>query len=163
VADAKGSVEFGANQALDSAETKRFFREAVRKATQEYRNERTLELSTENVTTTEAIETGEISNPNNELTVTYLFYELQRRVEISEQLHRVTPVVLFAFEVPRPDQIDEDWLLTHDWILRRVLLDDQLLPALDMLANSFAGDELAVDIRRREWEAQLEVVKTLQS
>ena len=162
VAHAGGSVEFGANQTLDSAETKRFFREAVRKATQEYRNERTIELSTENVAATEAIDTGEISNPNNELTVTYLFYELQRRVEVSEQLHRVTPVVLFAFEVPSPDQVDEGWLLANDWILRRVLLDDQLLPALDMLADSFAGDELAVDIRRREWETQLQVVKALQ-
>ena len=80
------------NQTLDSAETKRFFRESVRKAIQEYRNERTIELSTENVAATEAIDTGRISNPNNELTVTYLFYELQRRVEISEQLHCVTPV-----------------------------------------------------------------------
>jgi hypothetical protein len=162
VANAKGSVEFGANQELESAETKRFFREAVRKATQEYRNERTVEVSTENVATTEAVETGEISNPNNELTVTYLFYELQRRVEISEQLHSVTPVVLFAFDVPSPSAINEAWLLAHDWILRRVLLDDNLQSALEMLADSFAGDELAVDIRRREWQTQLEVVRALQ-
>jgi hypothetical protein len=130
----------------------------VIKASQEYRDERTLELSTTSTQEGEMVETGEISNPNSELTVTYLFYELQRRFEVSERLHRLTPVVLVAFEVPAPDEVDEDWLIEHAWVLRRVLLDDSFRPALDSLTTSFVGEEVSVEILRAQWEAQVAVV-----
>jgi hypothetical protein len=161
VAHVSGGQEYKAAQGTESSRVKRDFHEAVRKSAQEYRNERTVEVSTEQTTTDEFTETGEISNANNELTVTYLFYELQRRYEISERLHMLTPVILVAFGVPAPDAITEEWLLRHDWILRRVLLDDNLLPALDVLSDTFAGDELAVEVLRRQWETQLEVVQEL--
>ena len=48
----------------------------------------------------EKLEKIVITNSNQELPVTYLFYELERRVGISEKLHRVTPVILVANEVP---------------------------------------------------------------
>jgi hypothetical protein len=41
------------------------------------------------------------------------------------------PVILVAQEFPRPDEIDEDWIIANDWILRRVILDDSFLPALN--------------------------------
>ena len=44
----------------------------------------------------------EIQNPNDELAVTYLFYELQRTYGISERLHSLTPVILVANAVPAP-------------------------------------------------------------
>jgi len=161
VANAKGTTEYGTNQAMESSEKKRDFREAVRKAAQEYRNERTVEVSSEVGVTDELTETGEIRNTNDELTVTYLFYELQRRFEVSEKLHKVTPVVLVAFDVPAPNAIDEAWLLAHEWILRRVILDDKLLPALDYLTDSFAGDELGVEVHRVHWQTQIRVVREL--
>jgi hypothetical protein len=161
VVNAKGTVEYGTNQALESSQKKRDFREAVRKAAEEYRNERTVEVTTEAEATDELTETGEIRNTNDELTVTYLFYELQRRFEVSERLHKVTPVVLVAFEVPAPSAIDEAWLLAHDWILRRVILDDKLLPALDYLTDSFAGDEWGVEVHRVHWQTQIRVVREL--
>jgi hypothetical protein len=156
-----GSGEYSTNQAFESSNLKRNFREAVRKAAEEYRNERTVEISTEESATNEFAETGEISNPNDELTVTYLFYELQRQYEVSERLHKVMPIILVAFEVPAPNKIDEAWLLEHDWILRRVILDDGLLPTLDALTDTFAGDELSVEIRRVHWQTQIRVVKEL--
>lgn len=161
IADVTAGSEFSANQASDSAQTKQDFRESVEKAAQEYRDERTLEISSEASTTGETMERRSIANPNNELTVTYLLYELQRRFEISERLHAVKPVVLVAFEVPAPDGIDEGWLVAHEWILRRVILHDRFLAALDYLTNAFAGDELSVEIRRAQWEAQMAVVSHL--
>jgi hypothetical protein len=154
-------AEAGASQSAESAKTKRDFREAVQRAAQEYRDERVLEVSTKESFTEETTERREISNPNNELTVTYLLYELQRRFRVTERLHKLTPVVLVAFEVPAPHEITEGWLLAHEWILRRVLLDDTLLPALDMLRNGFAGGELGVEILRAQWEAQIEVVAAI--
>ena len=161
VANASFGTRYGTNQASESSETKKDFREAVRKATQEYRRERTTEISTEVTVTDESSETGEVRNPNDELTVTYLFYELQRRFEVSERLHKVTPVVLIAFDVPAPNEIDEAWLVTHEWIVRRVLLDDTLIPALDYLTQSLAGDEVGVEVLRTRWETQIGVVREL--
>ncbi|MCP4421048.1 MAG: hypothetical protein GY805_30930 [Chloroflexi bacterium] len=161
VVNANASSEYAANQALESSQKKRDFREAVRKAAQEYRNERTIEVSAEETFSDEFTETGEVSNVNDELTVTYLFYELQRRFEVSERLHKVTPVILVAFEVPAPNKIDEAWLLEHEWILRRVILDDELLTALDYLTDTFAGDELGVEVHRVHWQTQIQVVKEL--
>jgi hypothetical protein len=161
IANVGASNEFGADQSADSAETKRDFREATVRAAQEYRDERTLEIATEDVVTGETVERRSISNPNNEITVTYLLYELQRRFEVSEQLHEIRPVVLVAFDVPSPDEIDEAWLIANAWILRRVILDDRLLPALDYLSDAFAGDELSVAIVQAQWDAQMAAVGAL--
>jgi hypothetical protein len=156
-----GSTSFGANQAADSAETKRNVREATTRAAQEYRDERTLEVATEDTITGETVEKRTISNPNNELTVTYLLYELQRRFEVAEQLHEIRPVVLVAFDVPSPDEIDEAWLVTNAWVLRRVILDDRFLPALDYLTDAFGGDELIVSVLAAQWDAQMQAISAL--
>ena len=81
--------------------------EAVFKAAEEYRQERSLEVNVTDATENQGEEAGEISNPNDEIPVTYLFYELQRRYRVSEHLRRVTPVVLVAQEMPKPSDIDD--------------------------------------------------------
>jgi len=148
------NADFSKEVASISEEVKREFREAVFKASQEYKEERTIEVTTEATSETEVTESGEISNPNEELTVTYLFYELQRRYRVSEQIHRVTPVVLVAQEVPSPDEIDDLWIVAHDWILRRVLLDDSFRPALTYLASQVRGDEYSLEEFRKNMERQ---------
>ncbi len=157
------STEFVLNQAQESASIKKSFREAVIKAAQEYKQERALEIETTQETTVETTTSGEISNPNNEMTVTYLLYELERQYRISERIHRVMPVILVAQDVPAPHEITESWLLAHDWILRRVLLDDSLQPALDQLSESFAGEELSVAVKKGNWETQERIVEKLEA
>jgi hypothetical protein len=144
IANAKASGAFAHEAATDSHETKKEFREAVFKAAEEYKAERALEIKVTEFDESTADEAGEISNPNDEIPVTYLFYELERRYRVSEHLRAVTPIVLVAQEMPKPNQIDEDWILAHDWILRRVLLDDSFAPALDYLATRVVGDDIAV-------------------
>jgi hypothetical protein len=153
--------EFGVESGSDSAATKSGFRDAVKNALSEYKDEHTLEVHSEEDVTTERSESGEISNPNNEIPVTYLFYELQRRYRIRELLHRVTPVVLVAMDVPAPEEINESWLLEHDWILRRVILDDRLIRPLDQLADTFTGDEAGVEVLRKQWETLMSLVSEL--
>jgi len=138
------STEFGTNQGSESATAKKSFREAVKKAAQEYKSEREVEVSSTHEATYEYEETGEIKNPNNEITVTYLFYELERQYRIYESLHSVTPVVMVAQEVPSPDQINEEWVMAHEWILRRVLLDNSFNAAFDYLLSEIEGDEMIV-------------------
>ena len=149
-----GTTDFARNQEEESANVKRDFREAVFRAAQDYSRERSLEVTTSASEDRETSTSGELSNPNNEITVTYLLYELQRRYRISEYLNRLTPVILIAQDVPAPHEIDEAWLLGYEWILKRVLLDDSLRPALDYLKEGFTGDESSLQIKRANWEAR---------
>jgi len=156
-------TQFSTDQAKESSSQKRDFREAVMKAAQEYKQERSLEVKTTDELTSESTTSGELTNPNNELTVTYLLYELERQYKISERIHRVTPVVLVAQDVPAPHEITEGWLLAHEWILRRVLLDDSFSQALNYLTEAFAGEELSVSVKKANWEKQVNMIKELEA
>jgi len=151
-------LQQGQDQAVESAQTKREFHEAVTKSAQEYRNEHRLEITTEESREDEATSFREIRNPNDELTVTYLFYELQRRYLVDETLHKITPVILVANEVPAPDQVDEGWILRHDWIIKRAILDDAFLPALEYLSANYVGQEVTLEVLGLAVEQQKAVV-----
>jgi hypothetical protein len=145
IADGDSTVVFGKDAATNSSDTKKAFREAVIKAAQEYKDERKLEVELKEVYEDEVTETSEITNPNDELPVTYLFYELQRRFKLSEHIHRLTPVVLVAMDVPNPSRSAIDaLLLTHGWIIDRVLLDDQFRKPLEYLRTKVVGDEFGL-------------------
>lgn len=160
---ANTSGTMSGNASSESQTTKQNIRESTLKATQEYKDERSVEVTTSQEASNEYTMTSEISNPNNEITVTYLFYELQRRFEVSSRLDKLTPVVLVAFDVPQPSEIDEDWLLTHDWILRRAMLDPSLAIALDYIRKGLTADELSVEVYKAQWEVQLAVVEELKN
>ena len=93
--------------------------------------------------------------------MTYLFYELQKRYRLSEQLHRVMPVVLVAQEVPSPDQITPAWVISNDWILNRHMLDDSFRPTLRYLANNSVGDDFSLRELRKNLRQQRNLVDTL--
>ena len=139
-------MQQGKDQAVESAQTKRDFHESVVKSAQEYRNEHRIEITTEESREDESTTYREIRNPNDELTVTYLFYELQRRYLVDERLHKATPVILVANEVPAPHQIDESWILRYDWIIKRVILDDSFLPALEYLSADYTGENVTLQV-----------------
>ena len=157
------TTQFSLNQERHSEQRKKDFRENVLKASDEYKRERKLEIRQVGEGEQHTEETREISNQNNEITVTYLFYELQRRYRVSEQLHRARPVILVAEDVPAPDQIDEGFLVAHEWIIRRALLDSAMRPALDVLTTQFPGDEFSVTVLRATWERNLQIVAQISS
>jgi hypothetical protein len=135
---------FKQDASKNSEDSKKSYHEAVFKAAQEFKQEKTTEINTEETHESESVETTEITNPNDEIAVTFLFYELQRRYRIYERLYRVQPVVLVAQEFPQPGDIDQAWLVRHDWILKRVILDDSFLATLNSIAQT-AGDEIALE------------------
>lgn len=163
IGELSNTSEFGASQQVDSSAHKKDFREATIKAAEEYKLERSVEIDTSSSWETEEISSGEITNPNNEITVTYLFYELQRRYRIHEFLYRARPVILVAQDVPSPHEIDEAWLVQYQWIIARVLLDDSLRPALEYLTSGFAGDEVSIEVLRAQWQKQASLVEKLES
>ncbi len=155
-------VGFSKDAEKDTSQSKKDFREAVIKAAQEYKEERSVEVDTEESLTSEYTESGTIVNPNEELSLTCLFYELQRRYRISEQLYRVMPVVLVAQQVPNPNEITESWVVAHDWILNRVLLDDSFRTTLQYLAQNNVGDDFALRELRKNLRQQRTLVDNLQ-
>ncbi len=156
------SASFNTESSTSSQETRQNFREAVLRAAQEMEAERQVAVSLEQATETTTESTGKLANPNDELSVTYLFYELFRRFRISEKIHKVTPVVLVAQPVPAPHEITVAWLIQHDWILRRVLLDPSFQTALAYLSESLAGDELATEVLRQNVDDQRALVQSIQ-
>lgn len=163
IGDIHASTEFDLKQAVESSMNKKTFHEATLKAAQEYRLERSMEVDTTTAIETEETTSGEISNPNNEITVTYLFYELQRRYTITEFIYRARPVILVAQEVPAPHEIDEAWLIEHQWILSRVLLDDTFRSALTYLNSGFAGDEVSIEVLKASLEKQTLIATALEA
>lgn len=159
--NAKGSHGIEIDSAQHSSQIKKEMREAVIKAAQEYKNEHRLEIDTAITEEVETTMTAEISNPNDELPVTFLLYELERCYEIREKIHKLTPVIMVANDMPSPGEIDEDWLLRHDWILKRVLLDDSYKQALDYLKEGFTEDEISIEVLRHQWETHLNVVEKI--
>lgn len=155
-------MSFGKDAQKESSQAKKELREAVIKAAQEFKEERSFEIDTEETAGSEYNESGTITNPNDELSVTYLFYELQRRYRVSEQLYRIMPVVLVAQQVPSPDQITEAWVIAHDWIINRALLDDSFRPLLQYLAQKNVGDDFAIRELRKNLRQQRTLVNQLQ-
>jgi hypothetical protein len=155
-------VGFSKDAEKDSSQAKKDFREAVIKAVQEYKEERSIEVDTEESFTSEYSESGTIVNPNEELSLTCLFYELQRRYRVSEQLYRVMPVVLVAQQVPYPNQITEAWIVANDWILNRSLLDDSFRPTLQYIAQKNVGDDFSIRELRKNLRQQRTLVTQLQ-
>lgn len=161
VYDINAQTHFGKDQGVDSKNTKRDQREAVLKSAQEYRNQHRLEVSTDTSREDEATSYRELRNPNDELTVTYLFYELQRRYLVSDSLYKATPVIMVANDVPSPTEVDQAWLVRHDWILKRAILDDSFLPALEYLATDYTGEEVALITLEMAVQHQKSVVDKL--
>ncbi len=150
-ADFKASSSFKMNTENDTTNTMKQFRESVKKAIEETKNEKEVEIIEEDSIDFESESSSTISNPNEELTVTYMFYQLQRQYRVSESLHNVDSVILIAEEVVALSEMEEDhwgWLRDNEWILKRVLLDDSFLPALDIVR--YGNNAMKEDVTKQE-------------
>lgn len=161
ISKGKSTTTFGVEAQKESSANRKDLRESLLSAIQEYSDEINHQVDIEATGSSESSETGKIVNPNQELSVTYLFYELQLRYCVFEELFRVLPVVLVAQEVPAPHEITESWVIAHDWIINRVLLDDSFRKALTYLANKSVGDDFALRELRKNLRQQRNLVDTL--
>jgi hypothetical protein len=157
----ESTQQAGGEQGTQSEQVKKKFHETVRKSAQEYRQQHRIEIDTTGSEETESTGFQELQNPNDELTVTYMMYELQRTYRITECIHKLTPVILVANDVPAPHEIDDAWLMAHDWILQRVILDDSFRPAMRYLTESLVGAETNIRILESNAQAQRQLVDAL--
>jgi hypothetical protein len=155
--------EFSQNFTQESRRLQKTFAEIARKAAEQVKTESEVTVESETEVYSESNIKHTLSNPNNEITVTYLLYELERRYRVSSQLHRVQPVVLVAMDMPMPHEIDEGWLLEHAGLLRDSLLEPELRPALEHLQEGRSGDALDLELRRAAFLTQQRLTVALES
>lgn len=156
------SSEFSQNFTQESRRMQKTFAEIARKAAEQVKTESEVTVETETETYVESNAKHTLSNPNNEITVTYLLYELERRYQVASRLHRVQPVILVALDMPMPHQIDEGWLLENAQVVRENLLDPELRPALAYLQDGRTGDTLELELRRSAFLTQQRLTQALE-
>lgn len=153
------TATFGLNQNQESQRIHKSFAEITRKASQEVRRETEVQYEVEVTDESLSETTRTLRNTNDEMTVTYVFYELERRYRVASQLYGVQPVVLVALPVPAPHEIDDAWILEHAWVIRDALLDSRFEEALDILENTRSQDDAQVAILRANYDAAFAIRK----
>jgi hypothetical protein len=134
----------GGENASSSRDTKSQLNEAMQKTASKIRSDTKIIISTEQEDTREYAQESVITNPNEEIAVTYIYSRLQRQYEITTYLSEVNTVIFVAEEIPAPREIDGAWIRRYDWILTRQLLDESFREDLAIVRantpNSAATD-----------------------
>ena len=66
-----------------------------------------------------------------------------------------------ANDVPAPHDVDESWLLRYDWIIKRAILNDSFLPALEYLSSNYTGENLTLQVLELSVQQQKNVVDNI--
>ncbi|NVK47596.1 MAG: hypothetical protein HWE33_14965 [Rhodobacteraceae bacterium] len=139
----------GGENASSSRDTKSQLNETMEKTASKIRKDTKIIVSTEVEETSEFSQISEISNPNDEIAVTYIYSRLQRQYEIRTYLSEVNQVIYVAEAIPSPSEITGPWVRRYDWIISRALLDESFRSDLDAVRRyEDEGDsEAGVDPR----------------
>lgn len=156
-----GSTDFKLNTSEESRRTLKNFSELARKAVDSLKNQVEVKVDSSEDYSSEMTDLRTITNSNNEITVTFLLYELERRYRVETQLAAVRPVVLYALDVPDPDEITAAWILEYSDQLRQFLLDPTLRPVLDDLEQTHSRADLGYRLAGTRLEEQRQIYKTL--
>jgi hypothetical protein len=132
---AKLSAGVAGETANSSKDSKSRLNETMQKTASRMRRDVKVVVSTEQTLTDETTRTSEIANPNDEIAITYVYSKLQRQYEICTTLAEVNSVVFVPERVPDWNEIDDEWIARHDWILGKALLDGSFASDLAEIAR----------------------------
>lgn len=113
-----------------------FLSESAKKVASKSRAETKVVVSTERESEFETSVSSEISNPNEEIAITYVYSRLQQQFEILTRLAELQKVVMIAETVPAPEEVEYEWVRRYDWIIAKVLLDGSFRDALSGIRGS---------------------------
>ncbi len=132
------SVEAGAEseEERSSKDAKSTLNETMEKTASKIKQDTKIVISTEVEETTELSRASEISNPNDELAVTYVYSRLQRQYEIHTYLSEVNTCIFVAEKMPNPAEITGSWIRQYDWIIAQALLDESFRSDLEVIRSS---------------------------
>jgi hypothetical protein len=130
---AKVSGGIAEEQADSSRDTKSRLNEVMSKTAGRMKRDTKVTVSTESEDTYEVSRSSELTNPNDELAVTYLYHRLQQRYWVSTQIAEVHSVVFVPELVPQAHAIDETWIARHADVLVSAVLDPGLAGVLSAI------------------------------
>lgn len=119
----KLSAGMGGDIASNSKDTKSNINETMSKTASRMKLDTKVVVTTEDTRTDETSRTSEISNPNDEIAVTYVYSKLMRQYELYTELAEVNSVVFVPEPLPGPAQIDAGFVRTHAAAILKALLD----------------------------------------
>lgn len=140
----------GEEKSEKSGEKQAHLSEMMQKTASKMRQETKVVVSTESEESFEITTASEITNPNDEIAVTYVYSKLQRQFQILTQLAELQDVIMVAEPLPRPHEIDAGWVKRYDWILSKALLDDSYRDALNSITQDsgvFVRNTIAADLK----------------
>jgi hypothetical protein len=128
----KAKVSAGASidSAASSKQTKSRLNELMEKTASRMKRDTKVTVSTERETTFENTRSTELTNPNDEMAVTYLYHRLQQRYWVSTEVAEVHSMVFVPEPLPAWEDVDESWVREHGDILAGALLDAGCAPVL---------------------------------
>lgn len=141
---AKVTAGAGGENSSASKDTKSQLNETMEKTASKIRKDTKIIVTTETEETLETSQVSEITNPNDEIAVTYIYSRLQRQYEIRTYLSEVNQVIFVAESIPTPDEITGPWIRHYDWIISNELLDESFRSDLDAVRN-FERDNVDSD------------------
>jgi hypothetical protein len=105
------------------------------KTSSRLRRDTKVTVATETESAFEEAAASEITNPNDEMSVTYLYHRLQERFRVDIETGEVNSVVLVPEQLPEWEDLNEAWIRDHADAIGRVLLDDRFRPVLESIAS----------------------------
>lgn len=130
VVTAKVSVGLSRDMAASSKQTKNRLNELMEKTASRMKRDTKVTVSTETEDTFEENRSSELTNPNDEIAITYLYHRLQQRYWVSTEIAEVHSVVFVPEPLPAWEDIDEDWVRQHGDVIAGALLDPICGPTL---------------------------------
>jgi hypothetical protein len=117
--------------------------EQTRKTAQQIRSERQIKISTSRETGLEERRKRVLRNENPTRTVTYNFYETVSHYKVDLALVETETAIALPNRLPR---ITPDWVVCHEGLLRKVLLDATQEEGFDAARDLKRGSDLERDI-----------------
>ena len=141
----KAKVSAGASidSAASSKQTKGRLNELMEKTASRMKRDTKVTVSTERENTFEETRSSELTNPNDEMAVTYLYHRLQQRYWVSTEVAEVHSMVFVPEPLPAWEDIDENWVRQHGDIIAGALLDPGCAPVLAAIRKEPANLEYA--------------------
>lgn len=119
-----------------SKSTKNKIAESMEKASSKIRRETKIDITRESEVTSSFAQKSELSNPNDEIAITYLYQTLQRQYSINTYLSEVIPIIYVPRSIPYSTDIDLAFIRRQVNQIEEALLDTSYLELIRIIRTT---------------------------
>lgn len=132
--------------ANSSKDTKSRLNETMQKTASRMKSDYKISVNTETSFSQDNEETTEISNPNDDIAVTYVYSKVLQQYELHTYLNDLKNVVFVPEPIPSTKDITAAWIKKYDWIIAKALLDESFSDDLTRITGNTEDSEDYVDL-----------------